>query len=96
MANQLDRRALVRWLLAHKFNEAVAKAGGHRKFVHAPTGVAVTVAAHGPQDITKKHVGMIIRQLVAAGFDRDALRRDLLGLPPAAVEQDSEPPDSGR
>lgn len=76
MANQVDRRTLIRWLLAHGFTEARVKASGHRKFVHG-SGVAVTVLGHGPQDLTKKHIGMLVRQLESAGFDRERVRREL-------------------
>ena len=32
---------------------------------------------HVSPNLSQKHVGMIVRQLEAAGFDRDAVRRDL-------------------
>jgi len=35
--------------------------------------------SHGSQDLTKKHVGLIVRQLVAAGFDRATVLRELKG-----------------
>ena len=36
----------------------------------------VTVPGHGPKDLTKKHVGMILRALESAGFDRAKVRRE--------------------
>jgi predicted RNA binding protein YcfA (HicA-like mRNA interferase family) len=47
----------------------------HVQFERA--GVKITVPGHGPQELSKKHVGLIIRALTAAGFDRDELKRDL-------------------
>lgn len=76
MTGQVDRRSLVRWLLAHGFTEIRGRASGHRRFAH-PTGITITSPGHGPQDITKKHVGMILRELERAGFDKDQARREL-------------------
>ena len=39
--------------------------------------VVITVPGHGRQNLSQKHIGMIVRQLEAAGFDRDTVRRDL-------------------
>jgi hypothetical protein len=35
--------------------------------------VKVTLPGHGPQDLSKKHIGMLVRQLVQAGFSRAEL-----------------------
>jgi predicted RNA binding protein YcfA (HicA-like mRNA interferase family) len=48
---------------------------GHVQY-EAP-GVKITLPGHGPQDLTKKHVALILRALEAAGFDRDQIRREL-------------------
>ena len=40
-------------------------------------GVKITLPGHGPQDLTKKHVALIIRALARAGFDREQIRREL-------------------
>jgi hypothetical protein len=37
----------------------------------------ITLPGHGPNDLTKKHVGMILRQLERMGYDRDAVRDEL-------------------
>lgn len=71
----ITRRGLERWLLEHGFVELPGRKTGHRQFVRE--GVKVTVPGHGPQDLTKKHVGMILRQIEAAGFDRERVKRDL-------------------
>ena len=68
---------MERWLLAHDFTEVAPRPGGHRKFTHTPSGVVVTLPGHGPQDLTKKHVGMILRVLERAGFGREKVRREL-------------------
>jgi predicted RNA binding protein YcfA (HicA-like mRNA interferase family) len=75
MSREVTRRRLERWLLDHGFVELAGKATGHRQFVRG--SVKITVAGHGPQDLTKKHVALILRQLAAAGFDKDAMRREL-------------------
>jgi predicted RNA binding protein YcfA (HicA-like mRNA interferase family) len=75
MPSEITRRQLERWLLRNGF---VLKAGGrtsHRQF--QGHGVTVTLPGHGPADLTKKHVGMIVRLLEQAGFDRATLLDDL-------------------
>ncbi|HEU5322218.1 MAG TPA: type II toxin-antitoxin system HicA family toxin [Methylomirabilota bacterium] len=71
----MTRRQLSRWLVDHGFEELPGRATGHRQFVR--DGVKVTLPGHGPQDLTKKHLGMLLRQLEAAGFDREAVKREL-------------------
>jgi predicted RNA binding protein YcfA (HicA-like mRNA interferase family) len=72
----VTRRALTAWLGDHGFTEIAGKATSHRRFRHE-SGVVVTVPGHGRQNLSQKHIGMIVRQLEAAGFDRDTVRRDL-------------------
>jgi predicted RNA binding protein YcfA (HicA-like mRNA interferase family) len=77
MPNQLDRKTVERWLLTNGF---ILRPGGktsHRQF--GKGGVVVTLPGHGPQDLTKKHVGMIVRQLERAGFSRDRVLAELRG-----------------
>jgi predicted RNA binding protein YcfA (HicA-like mRNA interferase family) len=73
----ITRRRLEAWLLAHGFERLKGKMTGHLQFERA--GVKITVPGHGPQDLSKKHVALIVRALVAAGFDREQLRRELQG-----------------
>jgi predicted RNA binding protein YcfA (HicA-like mRNA interferase family) len=75
MALQVDRRTMERWLLTHGFELLPGKKTSHRQYRRA--AVTVTLPGHGPQDLTKKHVAIIIRALVRAGGDREALRREL-------------------
>ena len=75
MSHEVTRRRLERWLLDHGFVEVPGRKTGHRQFVRG--SVKVTVAGHGPQDLTKKHVALIVRQLAAAGFDKEVVRREL-------------------
>lgn len=75
----LTRYALRRWLLANGFEEVVGRRDGHRKFTHRGRGLNVVVVWHGRTDLTKKHIGMLIRDLTAAGFDRETIRKELLG-----------------
>ena len=77
MAAEVTRRALERWLLEHGFVELPGKKTSHRQF--AGHGVKIALPGHGPQDMTKKHVALIVRQLVGAGFDRARLLGELKG-----------------
>jgi predicted RNA binding protein YcfA (HicA-like mRNA interferase family) len=70
------RRRLEAWLLANGFSRLKGKMTGHLQFER--DGVKITVPGHGPQDLSKKHLGLIVRALVAAGFERERLRRELL------------------
>ena len=75
MASGATRRQMERWRLG---NGVTLKAGtrtSHRQF-HGH-GVTVTLPGHGAPDLTKKHVGMLIRKLEAAGFARTKLLDDL-------------------
>ena len=71
MAAEVTRRQMERWLLANGFALKAGKRTSHRQF-HGH-GVTVTLAGHGPPDLTKKHVGMIVRLLEAAGFERTTI-----------------------
>ncbi len=71
----MTRRRLEAWLVAHGFQREKGRMSSHVQFERA--GVKITVPGHGPQDLSKKHLGLIVRALAAAGFDRDLLRRDL-------------------
>jgi predicted RNA binding protein YcfA (HicA-like mRNA interferase family) len=75
MAHEVTRRRLERWLLDHGFVEMPRKGSGHRYFARG--GLKITIAGHGPQDLTKKHVALVIRQLAVGGFDKEVLRREL-------------------
>jgi predicted RNA binding protein YcfA (HicA-like mRNA interferase family) len=75
MASQVTRHQMERWLLGNGFTEKAGTKTSHRQF-HGH-GVTVTLPGHGPPDLTKKHVGMIMRQLEAAGFARTAVLADL-------------------
>ncbi len=75
MANQVNRRDIERWLRDHGFALVAGKKTGHVFYVRE--GVKVTLPGHGPQDLTKKHVAMILRHLEAAGFDKNQIRREL-------------------
>jgi predicted RNA binding protein YcfA (HicA-like mRNA interferase family) len=75
MAREVTRRRLERWLFDHGFVELPGKASSHRQFVRG--SLKITVSGHGPQDLTKKHVALILRQLAAAGFEKEAVRREL-------------------
>jgi len=75
MASEVTRRQMEHWLLQHGF---ALKAGGktsHRQF--RGHGVSVTLPGHGPADLTKKHVGMIVRQLESVGFERTSVLTEL-------------------
>lgn len=65
------------WLLRHGFVLAKGKMSGHRQYERE--GVKITLPGHGPVDLTKKHVALIIRALVAAGFERSRVLEELKG-----------------
>jgi hypothetical protein len=65
----MRRREVESWLLAHAFRALPQKATGHRYFER--NGVKVTLRSHGPQELSRKHQGMLIRQIVAAGIPKD-------------------------
>jgi len=71
MASEITRRQMERWLLANGFALKAGKRTSHRQF-HGH-GVTVTLPGHGPPDLTKKHVGMIVRLLEAGGFERTTI-----------------------
>jgi len=66
---------MERWLLDNGFTLKPGKKTSHRQF--QGHGVTVTLPGHGPPDLTKKHMGMIVRQLEAAGFERTVVLADL-------------------
>ena len=71
----LTKRTLIRWLLAHGFEELPRRATSHRRF-RGP-GTTITVPAHGRLELSAKHAGMLLRELEKAGFDRDEIRKEL-------------------
>ena len=75
MASEVTRRQMERWLLDNGFTLKAGKKTSHRQF--QGHGVTVTLPGHGPPDLTKKHVGMIVRQLESAGFERTTVLEEL-------------------
>ena len=75
MSNQVTRREMETWLLGNGFRKLKGGMTGHVQY-EGP-GVKITLPGHGPQDLTKKHVALILRALTAAGFDRERIRREL-------------------
>jgi len=75
MSNQVTRREMEAWLLGNGFRKLKGGMTGHVQY-EGP-GVKITLPGHGPQDLTKKHVALIVRALTAAGFDRERVRREL-------------------
>ena len=75
MPKEVTVKAFVAWLLRNGFNELPGKKGGHRFF--GKDHVKITLPGHGPNDLTKKHVGMIMRQLEQMGYDRKVVRDEL-------------------
>ena len=75
MPKEVTIKTLTAWLRRNGFNELRGKKTGHRYF--EKDHVKITLPGHGPSDLTKKHVGMILRQLEHMGYDRDAVRNEL-------------------
>ena len=66
----MTRMDLEKWLIRNNFTQAPAG----KQFVLG--SCKVTVPGHGPKDLSKKHVGMILRLLESVGFDRAKVRRE--------------------
>ena len=75
MPAEVTRKQMERWLLANGFALKPGKRTSHRQF--AGHGVTVTLPGHGPADLTKKHVGMLVRALERVGFDRNTVLAEL-------------------
>ena len=73
-SNTMTRMDLEKWLLRHNFTQAPAGKTSHKQFVLG--SCKVTVPGHGPKDLSKKHLGMILRLLESVGFDRPTVRRE--------------------
>lgn len=63
----MTRYDLEAWLLAHGFAPVKRGQDGHKHFVR--DGVKVTIQWHGSKDLTKKHAGLIRRQVRRLGLD---------------------------
>ena len=75
MASEVTRRQMERWLVSNGFALKPGKKTSHRQF--QGHGITVTLPGHGPADLTKKHVGIILRRLEEAGFERATILEDL-------------------
>jgi predicted RNA binding protein YcfA (HicA-like mRNA interferase family) len=78
MAQTLDRRTLIRWLLDNGFTEEKGGMTSHRQFSNGH--IKVTVKGHGPKDIPKSVLANIVRQLLLRGkYSPEKLRKELGG-----------------
>jgi hypothetical protein len=77
MAGQVTRRQMEAWLLSNGLRRLKGGMSGHVQYERR--GVKITLPGHGPQDLTKKHVSLILHSLDGAGFDREQVRRELGG-----------------
>lgn len=77
MPHQVTRRRLEAWLLRNGFVLVKGKMSGHVQYERR--GVKIAVPGHGPTDLSKKHVALIVRALAAAGFDRARVLEELRG-----------------
>lgn len=73
----MNRHDLAAWLLRNGFAEVAKRGTGHAQFIHAATGVKVTLPGHGPKELTRATTGNVVREIERAGFDRRELRREL-------------------
>ena len=73
----MPRKQMERWLLRNDFSLKSGRKTGHLHF--KGHDVTITLLGHGPTDISKKHVGMILRQLESAGFEKETVLRQLKG-----------------
>jgi len=70
----MTRTALEKWLVHNNFTQVSAGKTSHKQFVLGTC--KVTVPGHGSKDLSKKHLGMILRSLESIGFDRAKVRRE--------------------
>lgn len=70
----MTRTDLEKWLTRNNFTQVPAGKTSHRQFVLGRC--KVTVPGHGSKDLSKKHLGMILRSLESVGFDRAEVRRE--------------------
>jgi len=70
----MTRLELERWLIHNEFAQVSGGKTSHKQFVLG--ACKVTVPGHGSKDVSKKHLGMILRALETAGFDRATVRRE--------------------
>ncbi|MGH7751411.1 MAG: hypothetical protein ACREN5_01230 [Gemmatimonadales bacterium] len=63
----MTRYGVARWLLDHGFALVPPGKDGHRHYARA--GVKVTLQWHGRKDMTKKHAGLVRRQVRRLGLD---------------------------
>ena len=77
MPAALSKKKLTGWLLSNGFVQVPVRGTSHTKYKHADSGIAVTIPMHARKELSKKHIGMIIRELERAGFDRAQVRREL-------------------
>ena len=70
----MTRTALEKWLVHNNFTQVSAGKTSHKQFVLGTC--KVTVPGHGSKDLSKKHLGMILRSLESVGFDRAKVRRE--------------------
>jgi predicted RNA binding protein YcfA (HicA-like mRNA interferase family) len=67
------------WLLNNGLCRLRGGMSGHVQYERQ--GVKITVPGHEPQDLTKKHVALILRSLDAAGFHRERVRKGAQSSP---------------
>ena len=77
MAAQVTRGEMAAWLLRNGFRRLPGSATSHIQYERA--GVKIMLPGHGPNDLTKKHVGQILRALARLGLDPREVRRQLGG-----------------
>lgn len=75
----LNRHDVAAWLLRNGFEEQNT-GSGHVYFRHAKSGVKIVLPGHGPNDLSRKVAGNVIRSIVSAGFDRAEVRLQLHGV----------------
>lgn len=70
--SRLHTRELVRWLLAHGFEERSGGKTSHRQF-STTDGLKITLPGKRAQNLSDRHRGMIRRALRTAGFSEDEI-----------------------
>jgi hypothetical protein len=77
MAHQVDRHTVTKWLRDHGFRKLPGNAKGYDRYQLDGTTGTVSLRDHGPTDLRKCHVSVIIRTLTQMGFDSATTRAEL-------------------
>lgn len=77
MAHQITRRLVERWLTDHGFEKLQVGGTGHINY--SDGRFKITLSAHGRSELTRKTVGIIVRELERAGYPKRQVLSEFRG-----------------